>query len=69
MATFDREQLLLALNGLVDELIAGQVAARIKVVGGAAIVLAHDPGRGATLATDVLWTPDRMSRVGATLPG
>jgi hypothetical protein len=54
VATFDREQLLLALNGLVDELAAARVAARIRIVGGAAIVLAYDPGRGATRDVDAL---------------
>lgn len=59
MATFDREQLLLALNRLVDELAASQIAARIRIVGGAAIVLAHDHGRGATRDVDALLADPR----------
>jgi hypothetical protein len=31
VVTFSREQLVSALNGLVDELVAGQVAARIRI--------------------------------------
>ena len=59
MATFDREQLLIALNGLVDELAASRVAARIRIVGGAAIVLAYDPGRGSTRDVDALLADPR----------
>jgi hypothetical protein len=59
VATFSREQLVSALNGLVDELVAGQVAARIRIVGGAAIVLAHDPERGATRDVDALLADPR----------
>jgi hypothetical protein len=59
VATFDREELLSALNGLVDELAADGGAARIRIVGGAAIVLAHDPGRGATRDVDALLADPR----------
>ena len=49
----------MALNGLVDELAAARVAARIRIVGGAAIVLAYDPGRGATRDVDALLVDPR----------
>jgi hypothetical protein len=58
VATFNREQLVSALNDLVDELAAAHVSARIRIVGGAAIVLAHDPERGSTRDVDALSSPD-----------
>lgn len=59
MATFNRQQLVSALNELVDELVAAHVSARIRIVGGAAIVLAHDPERGATRDVDALLADPR----------
>jgi hypothetical protein len=59
MATFTREQLLAALNDLVSELAAAQVAARIRIAGGAAMVLVHDPDRGATRDIDALLVDPR----------
>lgn len=54
MTTFSRGDLVDALEQLVDELAIARVAARIRIVGGAALVLVHDPDRGLTRDVDVL---------------
>jgi hypothetical protein len=54
MVTLSREQLESALEELVDELVIAGVAARVRVVGGAAIVLAHNPDRAATRDVDAV---------------
>lgn len=54
MATFSRDDLVEALDQLVDELVAANVRARIRVVGGAALVLVHDANRGSTRDVDSL---------------
>jgi hypothetical protein len=59
VATFTRQGLLDALNEVVDELAAAGVAARVRIVGGAAIVLAHDPERGVTRDVDALLASPR----------
>jgi hypothetical protein len=54
VATFSRDDLVDALDQLVDELVAASVSARIRVVGGAALVLVHDENRGSTRDVDSL---------------
>jgi hypothetical protein len=54
VATFSRDDLVDALDQLVDELVAANVNARIRVVGGAALVLVHDVDRGSTRDVDSL---------------
>jgi hypothetical protein len=58
MATFSRDELLDALDQLIDELVAAGVSAHVRIVGGAGVVLAYDPDRGLTRDVDaVLATP------------
>lgn len=59
MTTFSRDELVDALDQLVDELAAAGVRARIRVVGGAALVLVHDPNRGTTRDVDSLGADPR----------
>jgi hypothetical protein len=54
MATFSRDELLGALDQLIDELVIAGVAARIRIVGGAGVALAYNHDRGVTRDVDAL---------------
>lgn len=54
MTTFSRAEVTDALEQLADELTARNISAHIRIVGGAAVVLAHDQDRPATRDVDAL---------------